>query len=266
MNITFSVLLSAAMLFTYCKEPAKTTSTSITLISDTNIDLSKAAAEDGIVFFGIDSTKIDLVFKPDKTYQFAKEMAVKTRSQLSTFEIELINLEQLDSVGSVFTEMILNNIIPHWYGTPWDFEGHTSVPQQGEIACGYFVSTTLNHMGINVNRYKLAQQGPKNEAISISIDSQLVRTISDQNIEADLKQLKNGLYFIGLDNHVGYLLKRKGVTYFLHSNYIENKVMIEKVNDSQAFYSTTYYLADITHNRKLMHKWLSKSEIHVFTE
>ena len=48
-----------------------------------------------------------------------------------------------DSVQHYFTESLLNGILPHWYGTVWSFDGHTSTPGTGEIACGYLVSTTL---------------------------------------------------------------------------------------------------------------------------
>ena len=33
------------------------------------------------------------------------------------------------------------------------------------------------------------------------------------------KNYKEGLYFIGLDNHVGFLLFRNNELYFIHSNY-----------------------------------------------
>lgn len=47
---------------------------------------------------------------------------------------------------------LLDSIIPFWYKTVWSFEGHSEVPRQGEIACGYFVSTTLLHAGLKLNR------------------------------------------------------------------------------------------------------------------
>ncbi len=64
----------------------------------------------------------------------------------------------LDSVGNFFEQTLLNELIPYWYGVGWTFEGHTNSPDSGTIACGYFVSTTLKHFGMNLNRYRLAQQ------------------------------------------------------------------------------------------------------------
>src|SRR5687768_5014531 len=68
-----------------------------------------------------------------------------------------------DSLSSLVTDLLVDRIIPYWIGTPWSFEGHTSIPNSGKIACGYFVSTTLLDLGFNLNRYTFAQQAPENE-------------------------------------------------------------------------------------------------------
>ena len=59
---------------------------------------------------------------------------------------------------TVLTRSIYNDLLPAWYGTPWDFNGTSEVPQQGKIACGYFVSTILRDAGWKVERVRLAQQ------------------------------------------------------------------------------------------------------------
>ena len=85
----------------------------------------------------------------------------------------------LDSVKKSFTELLLNKIIPYWYGTTWSFNGHTSKPNQGEIACGYFVSTTLKDMGLKLNRYCLAQKSPIDEAKFLSCGASIVTLNGD---------------------------------------------------------------------------------------
>lgn len=97
---------------------------------------------------------------------------------------------------------LLNRIIPYWQGTTWSFEGHTNTPQQGNIACGYFISTTLKYVGINVNRYKLAQQSPINEAKSLA-KSTMVMEINENTVEESIwainQMLTEGIYFKGFD-------------------------------------------------------------------
>ena len=45
---------------------------------------------------------------------------------------------------------LADSVFPAWYGTKWDFNGHTNVPKEGLIACGYFVSTTLVFLVLTV--------------------------------------------------------------------------------------------------------------------
>src|SRR5262245_48861455 len=55
--------------------------------------------------------------------------------------------EVIDRARTVITRSIVNDLFPFWYGTDWDFSGVTETPNQGKIACGYFVSTLLRDVG-----------------------------------------------------------------------------------------------------------------------
>lgn len=194
----------------------------------------------------------------------------QTKTEIATQRLLLAQAYQnskisLDSVGRYFEQALLNQIIPYWYGTAWTFEGHTNIPNQGTIACGYFVSTTLKHMGVNLNRYKLAQQWPKHEAKSLDTAMILV----EGNCEELLQEMQEGIYFIGLDaSHVGYLLKRQNHLFFIHSNYSSpTEVVIEDAAFSEVFMSyRSFYLAKLSANNSLMEAWLSKERLSVVTE
>ncbi|MFT6964005.1 MAG: hypothetical protein ACJAWV_003745, partial [Flammeovirgaceae bacterium] len=59
-----------------------------------------------------------------------------------------------------------------------------------------------------MNRYHFAQQAGLNAAKSIQKNEKLltIRTDNFQSLQKQCNQkLKDGLYFVGLDNHVGYL-------------------------------------------------------------
>lgn len=173
----------------------------------------------------------------------------------------------LDSVGKEFEKGLVNKIIPYWYGLPWTFEGHTNSPDSGTIACGYFVSTTLKHFGLNVNRYKLAQQSAQNEVRTLALDDSLVMHYvwSDSLTEQLKAELPKGLYMAGLDNHVGYVLNHSSELYFIHSTYLEpTKVVIELVSQSEAWHmSAEYYITPISNNAKLMKYWLKNTPIPI---
>lgn len=164
-----------------------------------------------------------------------------------------------------FVDLLLNKIIPHWYGTTWAFEGHTAKPNDGEIACGYFVSTTLQHMGLKLNRYRMAQQSALSEVRTIGgKDIQLLHPKADE--VADLSfcsEMQDGLYIVGLSNHVGYFLWKEGNGYFIHSDYVNGKVTFENALRSVAFQSDVYCFAPISNNEELMKLWLGEKEVAV---
>ena len=222
---------------------------------------------DNIIF---DSIKCGLNLQKGVDYQNSKNKISQLKSMLnedySKIKDSLEKERFLDSVMTLFSAKLLNEIIPYWYGTEWDFNGYTSKPNEGKIACGYFVSTTLRDMGLKLNRYKLAQQGPENEAKTISIlnKNMLVLDITDHdNISELFKEINEGLYFVGLDFHVGYFYKRGNENYFIHSNYIDGEVMIEVAENSRAFKSSTYYLSKISSNKEIALKWIQNKEINI---
>lgn len=174
----------------------------------------------------------------------------------------------IDSISVIFTELLLLQIIPSWYGTNWDFNGYTDVPKSGVIACGYFVSTTLKHMGCNINRYKLAQQSGASEAKTIAISQKnIIRMNGDKEVIINkILELPHGLYFIGLHNHVGYIFTNGNTVFFIHSNYISDYVCVENALSSLAFNGPTFWLAPISHNSELINAWLQNQSITVILD
>ena len=177
----------------------------------------------------------------------------------------------IDSLSKLMEQALIHQIIPFWYGTPWSFSGHIAQPGEGSIACGYFVSTTLRDIGINVNRYRLAQQSPINEAKSLQIEGDVISisgTSTEQLIQDFKTNLQAGLYFIGFDSsHVGYLLVRDNELLLIHSNYLGGEgVGVEFIDESEVFASYfTFYIVPLSNNKALLKAWKSKAPIKVVT-
>ncbi len=169
-------------------------------------------------------------------------------------------------MGKQIESLLVNGIFPFWYGTEWDFNGISNTPGEGQIACGYFVSTTLKHIGFKLNRYKLAQQASK-KACEVLACGDTVRRYTPADIaefKAKTAALPDALYCVGLDYHVGYVLKRKGEWFFIHSSFLSpGTVVLERIENSAAFYSQTYYLTNLSQNPRLLKKWLLWEEIVV---
>lgn len=213
----------------------------------------------------IDAELLEINLKPEGNYNTIKQTIASDRSYFAR-QFQQNQQKAIDSASSYLYNKLLNEIVPHWYGTPWDFNGHTNIPNKGEIACGYFVSTTLKHLGFKLNRYKMAQQGGTNEAITLQPRAELktYRNSSQTALKTKLNTVyKDGIYFVGLSNHVGYVLIKNKELYFLHSSYCDDKVVLEKAATSPCFQSDIYVFAEITTNRKLVQKWIQNTPIPI---
>ncbi len=162
------------------------------------------------------------------------------------------------NAGNYFDSFIVNEIFPFWYGTPWDFNGHTDTPKTKDVACGYFVSTTLKHCGMNLNRYKMAQKGAKEAIVGLCGSQKLLFFNSVNSIDSSLKT-KTGLYVVGLDFHVGFLWVYNNEIYFIHSNYINREgVVKEEMKKSTAFnQSKSFWISPIGNNSEIIKKWIA---------
>jgi hypothetical protein len=216
----------------------------------------------------LDSTKLNINFKPKGNYQTLKSDIRRDKNYFKTLYTSNAN-KAIDSASKYLYTKLVNDIVPHWYGTPWDFNGHTNTPNEGEIACGYFVSTTLKHIGFNVNRYKMAQQAGLNEAkaLQLKTDLKIYRNLEFETLNKKVNEVyNNGVYFVGLDNHVGYILIHDNILYFLHSSYYDNKVLIELAETSPCFKSNIYVFAEITTNKNLVKKWILNEVLKIPTQ
>lgn len=214
---------------------------------------------------GLDSLKININFKPKGNYQAIRSTIRSDRAYFRNAYRDNAG-KAIDSASKYLHTKLIDEIVPHWYGRPWDFNGHTDEPDKGEVACGYFVSTTLKHMDFNVNRYKMAQQAGLNIAKALQSESE-IKTYGNVDFDV-LKQRLNktyadGIYFVGLDNHVGYVLIQDEELYFLHSSYCDDKVVIELAETSPCFGSNIYVFAEVTTNEKLIEKWILNDALDI---
>lgn len=259
MKYFFSFCISIVLLIG-CNTNSNTSKENTTELFD---NVKQSVQQDNVQ--QLDSSTLGIQFKPKGNYnnhlRSIKQQKAYFKNQLSRNQAKA-----LDSCKNYIYNELLNTITPFWYGTPWDFNGHTNIPNNGEIACGYFVSTTLKHLDFKLNRYKLAQQAGMNIALSLQNknDIKVYRNVSYKTLkEKVLKTYTNGIYFVGLSNHVGYLLLKDKELYFLHASYCDNKVVIEKAEYSPCFQSDIYVFAEITTNTTLLKKWITSETVNV---
>jgi hypothetical protein len=173
--------------------------------------------------------------------------------------------EVLEKARRVFVSSIDQNIFPFWYGTDWDFNGVTETPREGKIACGYFVTTVLRDAGLRLRRVSLAQQASENIIKSLTTAS-FIKRFHNASIEKFVDEVKKsgaGLYVVGLDIHVGFILNNGEEIYFIHSSYVEpSEVIRENAVKSPILSSSKYrVIGKISADDQLLTKWLNQTEI-----
>lgn len=187
-------------------------------------------------------------------------LASRFRSASSTERNAVIS-----EARTILSQSIYAELIPAWYGTAWDFNGTSEVPQQGKIACGYFVTTVLRDAGWKIERVRLAQQASENIILSLTTESFIkrFRGVPVDEFVAGVEKWGAGVYIVGLDNHVGFIVNTGPDVYFIHSSYVEPYVVIkEKAIESGILAGSKYrVLGKISADDRLIGDWLSGKAI-----
>jgi hypothetical protein len=120
----------------------------------------------------------------------------------------------------VLLELMLPSMMRCWLGTPWDFHGTAPRPGGDGIACGYFVSTVLKDAGFRVNRFRLAQQASGNILRSFLHQDDCLLSIGTpyDRFATEMAAADRGVYLVGLDTHVAFIVVADGGFRFIHSS------------------------------------------------
>ena len=191
------------------------------------------------------------------------ELQKEYQKQLEIMKSKKKNIEDIDSLSIYLHTQLISEVFPAWYGTEWDYNGYTNKPREGIVACGYFVSTTLKHVGFNLNRFDLAKM--YSSSIVKSLCAAPVTFHDIDNMFAYILEKGDHLYVVGLSSHVGFIEKKDGAIYFIHSNYI-GPVAVEKelAKNSDALNSSdVFVLGNISGNSELMKKWRDSIKINI---
>jgi hypothetical protein len=169
------------------------------------------------------------------------------------------NLSALEK-EKCFANAVANTIAPAWIGTKWDFNGITEVPQQGKIACGYFVTTVLRDAGFPVARVKMAQCASEQMVTTLVQDKYVKRfsNVDMDNFMAYLKLNGFGLYLVGLDNHTGFIFNDGLDIWFIHATFIgTGDVQKEKAATSTILAGSKYRIVGkISADELVLDKWI----------
>jgi len=197
------------------------------------------------------------------------------RARLQARQVELSRRYQnaedrVDAILAARREVeraVVEELLPAWLGTTWDFYGTSQVPGEGTIACGYLVSTVLEHAGFAVERVHMAQQA--SEYIIRSLAPERVihrfRHGDTTRVVAAVRGLGNGVYLIGLDYHVGFLVVAGDEVTFCHSSYLPPGVAVCAPAATDPAMESGYHVVGRLFEEGMMRAWLTGKAIPTVT-
>ncbi len=181
----------------------------------------------------------------------------KTGAERNTVEVEARSL----------LEHTLPAMMHCWLGTPWDFNGTAQAPGGGKIACGYFVATVLKDAGFQVDRYQLAQQPSGNILHSFLPNESCFLTIGEdyQAFASGVEKRGPGVYIVGLDTHVAFLVVGSGGFRFIHSSGSRPWCVVDESRaEAGALQRSSWrMLGNLTADPATLRHWLTGEKILV---
>ncbi len=199
-----------------------------------------------------------------------KPILANTAVNYDSCKKQIISIKQKSKPGwqkltaaerqKIFTAAVAETIVPGWIGTKWDFNGTTQKPQQGYIACGYFVTTVLRDAGLNLARVKLAQCASE-QMIQSLVQPRFIKRYPNCSIEKFVQAVNQsgyGLYIVGLDNHTGFIYNNGSSIFFIHSTFVGTRnVQMEIALKSPVLKSSKYkVLGKLSADDKVLQRWI----------
>lgn len=171
----------------------------------------------------------------------------------------------LDGAREVVRGAIIDRLLPAWQGTRWSFHGTATRPHASEgIACGYFVATILQHAGLRLTSRSRFGQAPAldiQRALTPKPDDlHRIFSVPATEVERRIVELGPGLYVIGLNVHVGFVVVRERAARFVHASYTGRRVVTdEPLGEAKAIHASRkagYFVTPLFHDQRLVMAWL----------
>ena len=171
---------------------------------------------------------------------------------------------EIKAVRDSLLSYMIDDCFPAWYGTRWSFNGMSKTPGQGEIACGYFVIHTLQQAGFKIPS-KMAQQPSENIIKNLVGNQGIKRFYNNAPMEKIVDWIHDrgeGLYIVGLDIHVGYVIYYHNKITFCHSSYYNPPLAVvnQGIEEKSPLTDSQYRVIAQLFNEKMMKKWIKGEE------
>jgi hypothetical protein len=190
------------------------------------------------------------------------ELAVRFGKARSTEERAVVERD-----ARILLENVLPEMMRCWLGTPWDFNGTAAKPGAGKIACGYYVATVLKDAGFKLDRYQLAQQ-PSGNILRSFLDKDSCNLVVGKPYDSfaeDMVRADPGVYLVGLDTHVAFLVIDGEGFRFIHSSGSSPWCVVDEDRDEAKVLQRSNWrmTGNLTADPKVLRRWLKAEKIVV---
>lgn len=168
---------------------------------------------------------------------------------------------------------IVREIFPAWYGMQWGL-GPSSTADRPHapgmtVACGYFVSSVLENAGLRLGTRFTYAQAPalhvQKTLAPAAGDLHRYFSISGEALADKIAGLGEGLYIIGLANHIGFVVVDAAGVRLVHASYTGDQVVIsEPLATARAIADSRpkgYFVTPVMHDDRLADLWLRGARV-----
>jgi len=160
---------------------------------------------------------------------------------------------------------IADVLLPAWLGTRWAFHGTADEPLAPEgIACGYFVAAILQHASIHLESRKAFARSTAltiaRSLIPAGPSHHRVFSVPARFLEQKVRSFGDGIYLLGLDVHVGFVIVRGESVRVVHASYTgARRVVDEPIAECEAVERSReagYHVTALFADNTLTEAWL----------
>jgi hypothetical protein len=172
---------------------------------------------------------------------------------------------------------IRDDLFPLWLGTPWGLGKNSTATRPHEpgmtVGCSYFVTSILGNAGFQLDdRYRFAQAPALDIQRSLARGERAVRrflSIPATELAEKVATLPDGLWLIGLSNHVGWVRVEDGEVRFVHASWSGDRQVTDEdfatahaiEVSRKAGYFVSPVIVDSAENDDLIDAWLRGATI-----
>lgn len=178
-----------------------------------------------------------------------------------------------DRARAEVVRTIVEEIFPAWMGTPWGLgrDSDAARPHQSGkvVGCSYFVTAVLENAGLVLESRRRFAQAPalwiERALLPSGATVHRFGSLPAPELRRRLLALGPGLYLVGLDVHVGFLVVGAGDVRVIHASYTTPRVVVDEPLATSAVIANSrprgYHVSPLFRDDRLVELWLQRMSV-----